>query len=476
MNVNRPFWLLVLSIVFGLTLPILIQDAMFQDGMLYSCVAHNMGTGFGSFWFPQYSTLNLEGIPSFHEQPPLVFGLQALLYWCFGDSMYIERFYTFAMIVLNILLTNRLWKDIFVDQPAFRPLGWLPVLFWIMIPVCYWSYQQNMIENTVSVFTLSAVILSLRAVKKEKNSLILWILSSFFIFLASFSKGVPGFFPITFPFLYWLITKRISFADCVKNSLILVSVPVILYTIFILNPISRESLSIYFFERLIGRVNSMPTVSYRLDTAWRLFTESIPVILILLIVARIASSKQIPMQFARNSRDFWLYFCLALSGTFPLMLTMVQKGWYMVPAFPFLSIAFAIIISPVVAVWLERIPTSSIGFKRLKLTSYAAILTILVLTMLQKGKISRHPDIVRDVYKIGQVVPKFSTLTVPPIMYDQYEFILQGFLVRYFNISISPEKQYDYYLKEQNMDVKVPVGYKQVNIDLEKYELYKFEN
>ena len=33
------------------TLPFLIQDAMFQDAVLYSGVAHNQSVGFGTFWF-----------------------------------------------------------------------------------------------------------------------------------------------------------------------------------------------------------------------------------------------------------------------------------------------------------------------------------------------------------------------------------------------------------------------------------------
>ncbi|MBK8151822.1 MAG: hypothetical protein IPK61_01270 [Saprospiraceae bacterium] len=70
--------------------------------------------------------------------------------------------------------------------------------------------------------------------------------------------------------------------------------------------------------------------------------------------------------------------------------------------------------------------------------SILLFVSVLVFSGMQKGKISREQDIVSDVYKVGSVVPRFSTITVPLEMYDQYDFILQGFLVRYFNISISP--------------------------------------
>ncbi|HMW75995.1 MAG TPA: glycosyltransferase family 39 protein, partial [Saprospiraceae bacterium] len=205
---------MTLSVVFGLTLPILIQEGMFQDAVLYSAVSHNLAIGFGNFWFPQYSTLNLEGIPSFHEQPPLVFGIQALFYKLLGDSMYVERFYTLLMIVLHILLIRYLWKNIFPDNERYMAVGWLPVLFWILIPVGYWSFRNNMIENTVSVFTLCSVIVSYKNVQSDGKNILLWLASGFFIFLATFSKGVPGFFPITFPFIYWLVSRKISFREC----------------------------------------------------------------------------------------------------------------------------------------------------------------------------------------------------------------------------------------------------------------------
>ncbi|GAB1398422.1 hypothetical protein MASR1M65_32020 [Saprospiraceae bacterium] len=80
---------------------------------------------------------------------------------------------------------------------------------------------------------------------------------------------------------------------------------------------------------------------------------------------------------------------------------------------------------------------------------------------------------ISDVYQIGSVVPRFSTLTVPAKMYDQYDFVLQGFLVRYFNISISPYKQYEYFLKEKTMDTTIPQNYQKLDLKLSKHELYK---
>jgi hypothetical protein len=94
-------------------------------------------------------------------------------------------------------------------------------------------------------------------------------------------------------------------------------------------------------------------------------------------------------------------------------------------------------------------------------------------TALQFGKISREEAILTDVYKIGKVVPVFTTMSVPKEQYDQYNFILQGFLVRHFFISISPEKNLPYFLAEKGKKVAIPYGYEEINLDLRAYVLYK---
>jgi hypothetical protein len=80
---NLPFWLITIGVIVLCTLPALVKDGMFMDAMLYTSVAHNLSQGIGTFWFPQFSYDNMAGLTSFHEQPPLGFGIQACFfkYW-----------------------------------------------------------------------------------------------------------------------------------------------------------------------------------------------------------------------------------------------------------------------------------------------------------------------------------------------------------------------------------------------------------
>jgi len=307
LKLPSPFWLISLTLIFSLTLPWLIQDGMFQDALLYSCVSHNLANGIGSFWFLQYSALNLEGIPSFHEQLPFVFFIQSLFYKVLGDSLYVERFYTFLMILLNIFLINKIWKTIFKNNTHYSSLGWFAIVLWAIIPLTFWTYRYNMLENTVSVFVLTSVLISLKAVQLKTKNTIYWITSGLLIFFASFSKGIPGLFPVTFPILYWLTVKKIDFKKAVLYSLILVSVPLIIYLALIAFPVSRESLSIYFFERLLGRTESMPTADYHFEIIVRLFMELIPILIIvtIILITKYRNIKKIVSENLRYSLLLW---------------------------------------------------------------------------------------------------------------------------------------------------------------------------
>jgi hypothetical protein len=110
-SLNTPFWLLAIAVMTGLTLPRLIQDGMFMDAMLYTSVAHNLSQGIGTFWFPQFSDYHIAGLPAFHEQPPLFFGIQSSFFRLLGSSMYVERFYTFMMMVITAWLIVLFWEN-----------------------------------------------------------------------------------------------------------------------------------------------------------------------------------------------------------------------------------------------------------------------------------------------------------------------------------------------------------------------------
>ena len=52
---HLPFRIFTLAIFIVLIVPLLVQDGMFMDGVLYAAVAKNQAEGFGSFWQPIFA-------------------------------------------------------------------------------------------------------------------------------------------------------------------------------------------------------------------------------------------------------------------------------------------------------------------------------------------------------------------------------------------------------------------------------------
>lgn len=471
LNTHTPFWLIAISILIILTVPTLIKDGMFMDGMLYTSVAHNLGSGIGTFWFPQFSLHNVAGLKAFHEQPPLVFGIQAIFFKIFGDSMYVERVYTFITICITAFLINLLWKEIYKNNESLKKMGWLPIIFWITIPVCFWSYSNNMHENTMTIFTLTAAILIYKSFRVTDSSIKFWILAGIFIFLATLSKGVPGFFPIAIPFLFWLTTKRMSFPKIILPTIIITFVPLIIYTILFLIPESKESLSTYLFKRVLHRINEVPTVSNRFYILLRLFMELIPQFAVVIIFLLIAKAKKIQANVSQQRQESILFITIGIASSLPLMLTLVQKGFYFVPSLPFFAIGLSILITPIILDLIERIETQNKNYKILLALSTFLLLSTSTFALLQKGKFSRNKELLSDVYKIGSIVPKFATVSIPPEIWDQWD--LQCYLIRYYNISLDVNYKNTYCIVYKNTNTDSLKNFRKINVNTLEYDLYK---
>lgn len=477
-----PFWLITFAVLIALPLSILIQDGMFMDAMLYTSVAHNEGTGFGTFWFPQFSKLNLDlpGFNSFHEQPPLAFGIQSLFFRVLGDSMYVERLYVFVTMCLSVWLIWVLWKEIYRNDERFRKLGWLPLLLWITIPTVYWGCSNNVNENTMGLFTLASVVISFKLLNRSSGNILKRILSAVFIFLATLTKGIPGFFPVVIPAIYWLATRKVSLGRAFGYSVILLVVPLLIYGVLFLLPESKESLSIYVFKRALQRIAQAPTTDNRFSSLISLFMDLLPQLGLLLIIFIIAKAKKVNV--SGNSSGYGkivLFFFLAgLSATAPLMLTMVQKAFYLIPGFPFFAIGIAMIMAPYVSRFTESLSIKSKGFRIFKGISIILLCGSIIFVALQKGKTGRDRETLHDVYTIGKIIPPHTAIGITKgVFYIDWE--LQCYLMRYFYISVDfkPQtKPFTYFILEKSLQTDFDLShYKKMDLGLQKYDLYKLE-
>ncbi|MBK7268082.1 MAG: glycosyltransferase family 39 protein [Flavobacteriales bacterium] len=197
----------MIGICAALLLPGLVREGMFMDGMLYTVVAHNQANGFGTFWAPRFSQVGVAGMAIFHEHPPLAFGLQAWWFRVLGDGFWVERLYCLATALITMFVMVRLWRECLHEHLSLRPLGGWPLLLWIIVPQVFWCFHNNMLENTMAVFVTAAVlqvVLGMSAAWAKRA-----IIAGGFVFLASFTKGVPGLFPLAAPVLLWSASRNV---------------------------------------------------------------------------------------------------------------------------------------------------------------------------------------------------------------------------------------------------------------------------
>jgi 4-amino-4-deoxy-L-arabinose transferase-like glycosyltransferase len=469
-NRHTPFWFISISVMIALTLPVLIQDGMFMDAMLYTSVSHNLSMGIGTFWFPKFSVYNIAGLSTFHEQPPLVFGIQALFFKLLGDSMYVERFYTFLTMLLGALLINVLWREIFGKSELLRNAGWLPVILWITIPVCFWSYSNNMHENTLTLFTLSAVIILYKSFQNQKFLLVYGMVAGVFVFFATLSKGIPGLFPVAVPVLYWMTTRKIDFKRAIIQTGIILIVPLAAYWVLFLLPESMDSLSIYLFKRALHRINEVPTVDSRFYIIGRLVSELLPQIIFVIIVWFVGRLKKIRPETPSQKGTALFFFSVGLASSLPLMLTMVQKGFYFVPSLPFFAIGFSLLIGHIIVSFIQRIDPAGFRFRLFLLASFLLLIAVIGLSWMQKGKASRNEELLHDVYLIGKVIPSRSTVSISNAMWNDWS--LQCYLARYFNISLESGYKKEYCIMDKTLKSDPPKEYHMVNLPTKQYILY----
>jgi hypothetical protein len=473
-NRQAVFVLFSLTVVFLLIVPDLVQYGMFMDGVQYACVSKNMAHGKGSFWFPFLSeSWSKSGSGWFLEHPPLSYYLQSRFFILFGDSVYTEKIYGLAAVIACGFFIYKTWRLFFHEDPVLKYYWWLAVLLWFVTPSVFWSFNNNMIENTVSVMVLASVYFSMRALLKEKFFLFNLIVSSFFIFLGSLTKGIPAFFPLAFFICFYLFTKKISFKKMAGYTLVLVFIPLFLYACLLyFDHDAYTSLSFYIEKRLMNRVSNDHLVDNRFTILFWLLTDLFVVLGVLLALVLIFKWKTFFKNILPDDTTYFLFFfALGTCGVIPLCLTHVQRAAYFVPAIPFFGIAFAIIIAKGIDAKINAIADPALKIIRVCVLSFSFIAVISCFML--AGKTSRDAELLEDVHKIGARMSGCKKAGTSGPVYGRWDF--QFYLLRYYEISLFPGENYNdpfliFYKKDSSPELNI---YKKDALELTDFVLYK---
>jgi 4-amino-4-deoxy-L-arabinose transferase-like glycosyltransferase len=473
---ERPFWLLTLSLIFILIISQLIQDGAFNDGMLYVSVAKNMANGLGTFWQPYFG--NIARSP-FHDQPPLYFGILSIFFKLFGQSMYTERIFSLFTFVITMRYIQKIWKIIFRNDTIIANKSWLPVLLWIIIPICFWTYINFVEEILMGVFTIISVYYILKFLTSDKNPILYISIAAFSLFLASLTKGFQGLYPMAAIVIYWTIEPaKISLKKCLLYTSILFLVPLLIYSVLLLNPDVYSAYKSYFQLRLVTAFNgSIATTNSRLHLLLDLFCQLLPPLLLsatILLVSKI--KKTIVLNKTTLKTALW-FSLIGLSGTIPLMATLEQREFYIATSLPFFVIPIAILIVPSFSALQSGMNFESRTYKTFQNICWTLLVGSIVFTATRFGKFHRDKEELSDIYKFCTIIPSGSYINVTEDLW--YEYSVHTYFNRYNSTVLvhQKDKLFPFCMapKSTILDSTFLSRYLKVSLTTNMFDLYKLK-
>ncbi len=441
-----------------------------MDAVQYSAVARNLSQGNGSIWSLQFDTYNIHNLPSFSEQPPLSFVIQSWFFSILGDSIYVERIYILLCLIITILLLSKFWKLFILSDGNDENQSWLPVLIWITIPIVFWSFRNNMIENTLCIFTLSASYYIIKSVK-IKNNLVGTGLGGIFIFLALLTKGLPALFPIAIPFIGYIIYRRNSFAQTMLSTLLLIIIPafLLLITIFVF-PESKSALRYYFIDRALVRIKDGDPNPSETNIIISLVQQLAILSFLTTLISIIYKLKFPSLKKQYPRKDIYFIFLIGLSASLPVLISSIQKQFYITPAYPFFAIGFALIWYPGVNQLINYL--NKLKFINIAKVTIPFVLLLLTLyfTINNYGKYSRDKSTIAEVEQIGNILPPGTKVSVSDNVY--YNWVFHCYLIRNHQIYPDNKNMLEYVLIDSKNDTTNTNNLKAIDSNKNRFKLY----
>jgi 4-amino-4-deoxy-L-arabinose transferase-like glycosyltransferase len=464
---DKIFWFLTVTIMIGLLLPFLVQDGMFLDGVTYSAISNNMAHGIGSLWNPHYTkTL----YPNFHEHPALFFIIQSFFFKLLGEGIYTERIFTFLTAILTATGLVLCW-NILCRNSDLKKYSWVAVLLWITTPIIFWSYRNNMLENLLSAFTLFSIYFILKTL--IDNKIIYLLIGSIFIILAFLIKGPVGLFPVVVPLFYLLAFKQQHrWRTIIYGFLILLLTISIYFLITFLFPEIKQNITFYFEQQLIPALNNKReiTANNRFSILVKLLSElALPLLILFsLVVIKLIKQKKISFIFKRESLFFLM---VAISASIPLIISLKQKRYYLVPAIAFYILSIAFLITPFIKKQLDDLSNSKLLW--IKRVSFLFFSLIILFSLYRFGKFLRDEEKLKDVYVISKTIPEGTIISTTRDTWE--DWTLDAYMSRIGYLSLDCDHENEFYLIKKGSDLEKQLNerYSVMDLNLKKYNVLR---
>jgi 4-amino-4-deoxy-L-arabinose transferase-like glycosyltransferase len=368
-------WLFLLSLFLLITAPDLFTTGMFLDGVTYAAIARNFAFD-GDL--ATHLTYTKTLFPQFIEHPPVHFWLSGMLYKLFGDHEWVENLFCLLTAAFTAFFIAKLWQQLL---PAQRYYFWLPVLLWMLVPVVNWSYSNNLLENTLSVFVLAAAWAYFKFAKTKKWSWLL--LAGGLLATAFFTKGFVALYLWVLPALYArFLAEKFSLKTALVHTVLFVlatALPALLYVWLV--PDATLMTQLYIQKQVVGSIQSVVTVTSRFFILGDFFLKILLPTLVVAVFYFLAKRSKSQISFAKgNNRLALVLFITALCGVLPIMISLKQRSFYIVSVYPFVALAISALAYPFfekMNIWLQtkRALTIAVGMFALAISTIFALIT-----------------------------------------------------------------------------------------------------
>jgi 4-amino-4-deoxy-L-arabinose transferase-like glycosyltransferase len=427
---------LTLLLAAFLLLPSMASVGMFLDGVIYAAISRNLAAGLGSAWAPHFS----QGLfDVFREHPPLVFWLQSLFFRALGDSYLTERAYDLAVLTATVLLLRTLWRQAVRagDRPGLAGYWWLALLCWVLVPKWSWAYRSNVLENTMALWCLAAVVAVLAALDARSTGRAVGFaaLAGAATLAGFLSKGLPALFVLPAALLLLAISVRFGPRRALGAAAVQALFAASAFAALLwLAPEARA----YFIDWWQHQVAARTGLSSGWAIVPELAKKLAPMAAVLLVSWTEVRNRLAAGWWRGVAGPAASMLALGLGASLPLVLGDRDSGHYLLPSLPFFALGFGLAAAALLDAGGRR---TGAGLARppgapFVVVASLAALAIAAMSGMRIGEVRKNEPYHELFERVAAVTGPGAVIGVERSLYD--DWMLHAVAQRYYRIALDP--------------------------------------
>ena len=462
--------LFVLSAFLVLIITPLFQKGSFIDAMLYKTVAYNFSTGNGTFWSMKYTNTSMQ---FFCEQPPLYPALLGSFYSWLGTHYLVDRFFTFLQLIILFAFIWRICKKLFSHHNNYFLLV---SFFLVTVQVFCWTFANQVIETLVIL--ICAIALDVFLDFNKRGRLLSLVMFAIFILLLFLAKGFQSCFLLVLPLTYYALNKNLKKPFLYYTVAILIVLGLIWALLVYFVPAVKWYQCYYQARLVLTMQNVGATTRHHYDIVLKFFVEAlVPLLITAGLVLYLKIKKQYPLRLLFQKiikNTFAISFLItAMAGSLPFALSLVQRAFYLVPAYLSFSLFILIGFKPYWYFWFRGI-ARFFSKKGVQLASFFLFTLALIYFLVSVHTYKREEPLASDLEIISPYFKKGDKVMIRSDVWNYFN--LHSCLYMQKEVSLSAEHTFSGFLIAYKSD---PVSdekgqVKKINLPTRELDLYYF--